>query len=187
MGGIRSAPCATRGASDTDDGSGATVAAASAESSGAVAPARGEATSVRPSRTSGGGGGGGSRSVGAANEERGSVSSTSSSSKQRWKSRTRRPITLRNMARQRSAAKPDEWPMQNRTTGGQLGLHRWSATETHSDRNHRNPRRKPEPANSSQQCLRKPYTCGECGEPKHAQRIVKAGLILDAASQPAQQ
>src|SRR6478609_9319011 len=182
MGGKRSTPRPTRGASETEEGSALTAGAASV-SSGAGAPARGGATTVRPSRTSGGGGGGGTRSPAAANECP-AKSSSSGAKHQRISRAAMRPITHRNMARQRSAAKPDERPMQNWATGGQLDLHRWSATETHSDRNHRHPCRKAEPANSFQQCLRKPYTRGKCRQAEYAQPIVEAGLVVTPALQP---
>src|SRR6185369_2008929 len=183
MGGRRSTPRPTRGASTTEDGRLLAVGAASALSSGAVAPARGGATTVVPSRISAGGGA--ASSPGVAKEDEEPATNSSNGAKHQRNSRaTARPITHRNMARPRSAAKPDEWPVQNRATGGQLGLHRWGATETHPDRNHGHPRRKAEPANSSQEGVRKPHTRGECRQTEHAQPIIKAGLVRAAALQP---
>src|SRR4051794_4971042 len=111
MGGSRSTPRPTRGASETDDGSAETLGADSAVSSGALAaapPARGGASSVRPSRISVGGGGGGTRSGAAAKAE---PPADNSSKHQRISRAATRPITVRNMARHGSAAKPDQRPM----------------------------------------------------------------------------
>ncbi len=77
--------------------------------------------------------------------------------------------------------------MQNGATGGQLDLHRWGATETHSDGNHRHPCRKSEAANTAQQAVRKRDTSRESREPEYAQRVIKAGLIHAAAFQPLHQ
>src|SRR6187431_137132 len=183
MGGSRSTPRPALGASATDEGSGLAVGgAASGASSGARDPARGAASSVRPSRISAGGGSCGTRSPGAANADPASKSS-SGSKHQRISRAAARPITVRNMARLRSAAKPDQRPMQNGATRGQLGLHRWSTSETHSDRNHRKPSRKPKTKSAAEQCLRKRHTRGERRQAEYPQRIVKTRLIGAAALQ----
>ena len=73
--------------------------------------------------------------------------------------------------------------MQNGATGGQLDLHRWGTSETHSDRNHREPSRKPKTKSAAEQCLRKRHTRGERRQGEYPQRIVKTRLIGAAALQ----
>ena len=177
---MRRAPLAVRGASATDEGNALTAGGVSAESSGAGSAARGgihlgRALPHLPDAD------------GAASPGRAHAGAVSSSSSKMISRAATRPITLRNMARQRSAAKPDQRPMQNRAAGGQLHLHRWGATETHPDGNHRYPRRKPEAARSADEPRGQGRPGGQGREPEHAQRVEEARAEGRIAFQPVDQ
>src|SRR5450432_476605 len=169
-----------RGASATDDGNALTTGDGSDGSGDA---ARGGSTSVVPSRTPAAGTA--AKSPGAA--QTGAVNNSS----QKTISRTAaRPITLRNMARQKSAAKPAQGPMQHRAADCELGLHGWGATEAHPDRNHRYPCRKPESSSSSHQAFGHRNASGQGRQTEHAQGIKntrqKCAPTLQALHQPEQ-
>src|SRR5450755_410840 len=141
---MRRTPAAVRGASATDEGNALITAGASAESSGAGGAARGGSTSVVPSRIS-------AEAAGATSPGRAHAGAVRSSIMKMISRAAARPITLRNMARQTSAAKPEQRPVQHRAMLGDLGLHCGGPAETHPDRNHRNPGRKPEAARTAEE------------------------------------